>query len=87
MEALRYTPAGLSHHALRIRHISEQTEAGNPRRVECELPAVALGDVALELRELGIGDRVNAEGFLAKKSQHSTQLVLHLNQIRLIEKG
>ena len=87
MEALRYTPAGLPLIAMKISHVSEQFEAGHKRRVECEVPALVMGDPAQAAAGLKAGDSVKAEGFLARKSLHSQQLVLHLNSIELIERG
>lgn len=87
MDALRYTPAGLPLMALKIGHMSEQTEAGFKRKVECEVPAIVMGDPAQTVAGWKIGDSVKVEGFLARKSLHSQQLVLHLNRIELIERG
>ena len=87
MDALRYTPAGLPLVAFRIGHVSEQIEAGFKRKVECEIPAIVMGDFAQAVSGWKTGDSIKAEGFLARKSLHSQQLVLHLNRIELIEKG
>lgn len=77
-EALRYTPAGVPLVGLRISHESQQTEAGTPRRVSLEMAAVAIGDVARSLSALPVGSRIGVEGFLARKSQQSNQIVLHI---------
>ena len=87
MDALRYTPAGLPLMAFRIGHMSEQSEAGFKRKVECEIPAIVMGDSAKTVAGWKIGDSIKVDGFLARKSQHSQQLVLHLNRIELIERG
>ena len=87
MDALRYTPAGLPLMAFKIGHVSEQIEAGFRRKVECEIPAIAMGDPAQVVAGWKAGDSIKAAGFLARKSQHSQQLVLHLNRIELIERG
>lgn len=87
MDALRYTPAGLPLMAFKIGHVSEQVEAGFKRRVECEIPAMAMGEPAQAVAAWKAGDSIKAEGFMARKSQHSQQLVLHLNKIELIERG
>ena len=83
--ALRYTPAGLPVTECRIRHESEQVEAGSPRRVECEIPAVALGDTAKWLQAATPGTGVKITGFLAAKSRNSKQLVLHIEHIEFLE--
>jgi primosomal replication protein N len=52
------------------------------RKVECEVNAVTLGDLAL--KGLKIGSHIQASGFLAKRSLKSTQLVMHINHIEHI---
>jgi len=49
------------------------------RKVECEVNAVILGDMAL--KSLKQGEQITARGFLAKRSLKSTQLVMHINHI------
>ncbi len=87
LDALRYTPAGLPLINFRIAHASEQIEAGHKRKVECEVQAMMLGEPAQAAAGLKTGDSIKARGFLARKSQHSQQLVLHLDKIELIERG
>ncbi|MBI2306156.1 MAG: primosomal replication protein N [Rhodocyclales bacterium] len=83
--ALRYTPAGVPVTECRIRHESEQVEAGSPRRVECEVPAIGLGDPAKWLQAATTGSEVRVTGFLAAKSRNSKQLVLHIEHIEFLE--
>lgn len=82
IEDLRYTPAGLPLLSFVINHASEVTEAGLKRKVECELKAVALGDLAAS--NIQLGTQLKVLGFLAKRSAKSTQLVLHIKNIELI---
>jgi primosomal replication protein N len=82
IEPLRYTPAGIPLLSVVLRHASEQTEAGMKRKVECEVNAVVLGDLALQ--GLKIGAQIVALGFLAKRSLKSTQLVMHINEIKIM---
>ncbi len=82
LEELRYTPAGLPLLSFVIRHISEDIEAGMKRKVECEVNAVAIGSLATS--NIQLGTKLNALGFLAKRSAKSTQLVLHIKNIELI---
>ncbi|PPC96104.1 MAG: primosomal replication protein N, partial [Methylotenera sp.] len=63
-----------------LRHVSEQIEAGMKRKVECEVNAVVLGDLALKGLKQGV--QILAQGFLAKRSLKSTQLVMHINDIK-----
>ena len=79
IEPLRYTPAGIPLLSVVLRHVSEQVEAGMRRKVECEVSAVMLGDLALKSPK--IGAHIQAIGFLAKRSLKSTQLVMHINHI------
>lgn len=82
IEDLRYTPAGLPLLNFVISHTSEVVEADLKRRVECEVKAVAIGDIATAGIQLGA--KLNALGFLAKRSAKSTQLVMHIKNIELI---
>ncbi len=52
------------------------------RKVECEVNAITLGDLALQ--GLKLGSHIRATGFLAKRSLKSTQLVMHINHIENI---
>ena len=81
LEAIRYTPAGIPLLSFVLQHASEQTEAGLKRKVECEVNAVAIGELAKT--NVHIGDNIKAKGFLAKRSAKSTQLVLHIEQLHI----
>ena len=85
LEAIRYTPAGLPLLSFVLQHASEQIEAGLKRKVECEVNAVALGELAdmFKKQNIQIGDNIKAKGFLAKRSTKSTQLVLHIQQFHI----
>jgi len=83
LDGLRYTPAGVARIALKIRHASTQQEAGTPRQVQCEIPALALGTAAQQAGCLQLGQLVEAEGFLAQRSLRNTQLVMHIDNITL----
>ena len=81
LEAIRYTPAGIPLLSFVLQHASEQIEAGLKRKVECEVNAVAIGELAKT--NVQIGDNIKAKGFLAKRSAKSTQLVLHIEQLHI----
>jgi primosomal replication protein N len=68
-----------------IGHQSEQVEAGSPRRVECEIQAVGLGETANWLQAATPGVAVRVTGFLAARSRHSKQLRLHVTKIEFVE--
>ena len=82
LEAIRYTPAGLPLLSFVLQHASEQTEAGLKRKVKCEVNAVVLGELAKS--HIQLGDNIKAEGFLAKRSTKSTQLVFHIDKLELV---
>ena len=83
LESLRTTPAGVSRIVLKIRNVSTQQEAGMPRRVQCDIPALAFGAAAKQASLLQVGKRVKAEGFLAQRSLRIAQLVMHIDNITL----
>lgn len=83
-EVLRYTPAGVPRMEMRLHHRSEQQEAGVCRQLQCEIPLLAFGDVAVAASRIAAGQRVRVQGFLAQRSQRIAQLVLHVNDIQLI---
>jgi primosomal replication protein N len=83
IEPIRYTPAGIPLLSFVLQHASEQIEAGLKRKVECEVNAVVLGDLAQQ--NIQFGSSVKAKGFLAKRSAKSTQLVLHIEKLELIQ--
>ncbi len=82
LDAIRYTPAGIPLLSFVLQHTSEQTEAGLKRKVECEVNAVVIGDIAKS--SIQIGDNIKAKGFLAKRSAKSTQLVFHIDKLEKI---
>lgn len=53
------------------------------RQVHCDIPALALGASALQVNCFQLGQRVKVEGFLARRSLHIAQLVLHVDYITL----
>ncbi len=68
---------------MKIRHASQQQEAGSARKVQCEITALALDEAAQQAARLQIGQQVVAEGFLAQRSLRNTQLILHIENIKL----
>ncbi len=80
VEPLRYTPAGLPAIEMLLAHESEVREAGHTRRIDMEISAVALGDVALLLVDTPLGALLSLRGFLAPLRKGSKKLVLHIQQ-------
>ncbi|MDR2195592.1 MAG: primosomal replication protein N [Gallionellaceae bacterium] len=87
LDGLRYTPAGIAQVSFKIRHASTQQEAGMPRQVKCDIPALALGEVARQASGMRNGQRVRAEGFLAQRSLRIAQLVMHIDNIIVLNEG
>jgi len=85
IEPLRHTPAGIPLLHFRLQHRSRQHEAGFQRQVECELGAVAMGEVAVGLARLKVGQKVTVSGFLNRKNRMSRQLILHATQAKITE--
>ena len=84
IEPLRYTPAGLPLLSFVLQHASEKIEAGLKRKVECDMNAVAIGDIAKQQSSaFQVGSLIKVKGFLAKRSAKSNQLVLHVEQLQI----
>jgi primosomal replication protein N len=84
IDTLRYTPAGIPLISFMLHHLSEQLEAGMKRRVECDVNAVVMGELAEQSQAVKVGTQLKVSGFIAKRSLKSTQLVLHLNTLEII---
>jgi len=87
VKALRYTPAGLPVVEMLLDHASEVLEAGQLRRVAFQLPAVALGDMALLLADAPLGAGLHVQGFLAPMRKGSGKMVLHVQQAQRAQAG
>jgi primosomal replication protein N len=85
LDTLRYTPAGIPLLAITFRHTSIQNEAGMKRQAECEIQAVAMGELAKKAATLSLGEKIKVVGFLAKKSLNNDRLVLHMNELETMQ--
>lgn len=83
IDPLRHTPAGIPVIDFTLAHVSRQTEAGNERQVEFEMPAKATGEIASRIARLQQGSQVEVQGFMNRKHRMSRQLVLHVTNIEL----
>ncbi|MFM9912045.1 MAG: primosomal replication protein N [Methylophilaceae bacterium] len=81
LEPLRYTPAGIPIVSFRLRHTSIQDEAGMKRQADCEVPVVAMAEMADKAKTLQVGDSIKVLGFLTKKSLKNDRLVLHVTKL------
>ena len=84
-EALRHTPAGIPAIECTLEHRSQQDEAGVERRVECEMHAVAFGEVARALGRCAIGSALRLQGFIARRYRTGTSVTLHVTRFEQIE--
>ncbi|MDR3410722.1 MAG: primosomal replication protein N [Formivibrio sp.] len=84
-QPLRHTPAGLPVIEALIVHRSEQIEAGQSRKVECEVQIIVLGKSAEAFSLIEAGEKVAIHGFLAAKSMRRRQdIVLHIEEFELL---
>lgn len=83
--ALRHTPAGLPVTEFRILHESELIEAGNARKVNAEVDAIAFDVQARLVASAALDSALQVEGFLCAKSRRSKKLVLHVSKLEFIE--
>ena len=80
--AARYTPAGLPVCEFSLRHESQLTEAGQPRKVSMEIRALGIGDIAQRLQRLEIGTRGSFAGFLTNQ-RNGRGIVFHVTDVEL----
>lgn len=81
LDALRYTPAGMPLLNVKLGHRSEQIEAGTKRLVRCEVPLILAGELAEAANSFKTGDKIKVHGFLDRKSQNNSQLIMHGTKI------
>jgi primosomal replication protein N len=82
-KAKRFTPAGLPVVECVLAHESSVEEASQPRTLQFEIKAKAIGPIAERLESVGSGSAMTAKGFLAPTRQHSRQLMFHITDIEL----
>jgi primosomal replication protein N len=79
--ALRYTPAGLPALDLILEHASEVKEAGQNRKIQLKLRALAFGSLAETLVKQAVGSVWTFKGFLATPRQGKS-VVLHIQEFQ-----
>ena len=77
---VRCTPAGLPALDLSLRHESQVTEAGHPRKVSMEMRAVGVGAVAERIARLAVGDTAGFAGFLGP-GRNGKGVLLHITEL------
>ena len=78
IKPLRYTPAGLPALEMILEHNSDVQQAGHQRRIQLNVSAVALGDIALLLADITLGTPMLIKGFLAPSRKGSSKLIVHI---------
>jgi len=78
--ALRYTPAGLPALDFELKHESELSEDGQPRKVSMQIRSVAIGGITRSLTALELGSAGNFAGFLAA-ARNGRGLVFHVTAL------
>jgi primosomal replication protein N len=81
LDILRHTPGGVPILKFRIEHQSDQAEAGEKRKVNCEVAGVAFEREAKLLSSAALGSQLTISGFLDRKGRSKNQLVLHAMHI------
>jgi len=79
--AVRYTPAGLPALDLSLKHESQVSEDGQPRKVSMEIRAVAIGAITRQLLPLAIGSNGLYAGFLTA-SRNGRGLSFHVTEVQ-----
>jgi len=82
--ALRYTPAGLPALDLTLKHESEVSEDGQPRKVSMEMKAVAIGAITQTLFRLELGSVGHYGGFITS-ARNGRGLMFHITSVELSE--
>ncbi len=78
--ALRYTPAGLPALDFGLRHESQVTQDGQPRRVSVELRARAIGEITRQVGSLELGSEHGFAGFLSAQ-RNGRGVVFHVTEL------
>jgi primosomal replication protein N len=78
--ALRYTPAGLPALDLSLKHESEVTQDGKPRKVWFEIRARAIGEITARVEKLELGSSHGFAGFLGSQ-RNGRGVVFHVTEL------
>ena len=78
--APRYTPAGLPALDLSLKHESEVSEDGQPRKVSMEMKAVAIGGITQTLAALALGSAALYAGCITS-TRNGRGLLFHITSV------
>ncbi len=79
--ALRYTPAGVPALDIGLKHESEVSEDGQPRKVSLEMRAVGIGAITQPLTALALGSQATFAGFVTS-ARNGRGWVFHLTELQ-----
>jgi primosomal replication protein N len=79
-DALRYTPAGLPALDMSLKHESQVTQDGQPRRISLQIKARAVGDIVPRLLQLEMGSEHGFAGFLGSP-RNGRGVVFHVTEL------
>ena len=82
--ALRYTPAGLPALDVTLKHESQVTQDGQPRKVSVEIKARAVGEISGRIERLAVGSEHGFAGFLGSQ-RNGRGVVFHITELHTIE--
>ena len=77
---LRYTPAGLPALDLSLKHESEVSQDGAPRKVWFEIKARAIGAITQRVAQLDLGSSHGFAGFLGSQ-RNGRGVVFHVTEL------
>ena len=77
---MRYTPAGLPALDMSLKHESQVTQEGQPRKVSMELKARAIGEITQRLIRLELGSEHGFAGFLGSQ-RNGRGTVFHVTEL------
>ena len=78
--ALRCTPAGLPALDLSLKHESEVTQDGKPRKVWFDIRARAIGEITTRVEKLELGGTHGFAGFLGSQ-RNGKGVVFHVTEL------
>lgn len=84
----RTSPAGVVITRFNLRHVSERTEAGQLRKVECNLRVVVVGEpLAVQVRQFDRGAHLRVRGFLSRAGYRSAENSIELHALNIKRMG
>ena len=80
----RKTPAGILITRFNLKHDSERSEAGQLRKVECNLQVVVVGEpLARQICNFSEGARLRVQGFLSKAGYKAADYRIELHALNI----